>query len=136
MRISSVDLNNVTHRSIHGNMLCSQNMLVTSSSFINSTQLNDIILLLDIYTERIPPSLCLWGWLIGWIHLVDPWDLLTWHQGTEPFNLWGSQPLNCGWTSNISAIASNLHNKKLKTINEKLIQTFHQTLGVQIIHKP
>jgi len=34
----------------------------------------------------------------------------------------------------MSVIASNLHNKKLKTINEKLIQTFHQTLEVQIIH--
>jgi len=31
---------------------------------------------------------------------------------------------------------SNLHNKKLKTINKKLIQTFQQTLEVQIIHKP
>jgi len=39
---------------------------------------------LDVYTERIPPSLCLWGWLLGWIHSVDSWDLLTLHQDTEP----------------------------------------------------
>jgi len=39
---------------------------------------------LDVYTERIPPSLCLRGWLISWIHSVDPWDLLTLHQGIEP----------------------------------------------------
>jgi len=38
---------------------------------------------LDIYTERIPPSLCLLGWLLGWIHSVDPWYHLTWHQGVE-----------------------------------------------------
>ena len=29
-----------------------------------------------------------------------------------------------------------LYSEKLKTINEKLIQTFRRTLGVQIIHKP
>jgi len=39
---------------------------------------------LDVYTERISLSLCLRGWLFGWIHSVDPWYLLTWHQGTEP----------------------------------------------------
>jgi len=53
------------------------------------------------------------------------------------FNLWGSPPLNSAWTSiHPAVIASNLHNKKLKIIHEKLIQTFHQTLGVQIKHKP
>jgi len=30
---------------------------------------------LDVYTERIPLSLCLRGWLLGWIHSVDPWYL-------------------------------------------------------------
>ena len=67
--------------------LCSQNMFFTLSSFVNSIQVNDIFSprrSLDIYTERISPSLCLWGWLLGWIHLVDPWDLLMLHQGTEP----------------------------------------------------
>jgi len=39
---------------------------------------------LDVYTECIPPSLCLRGWLLGWIHSVHPWNLLTLHQGTEP----------------------------------------------------
>jgi len=38
----------------------------------------------DVYTERIPPSLYLRGWLLGWIHSVHPWDLLTLHQDTEP----------------------------------------------------
>lgn len=39
---------------------------------------------LDVYTECISPSLCLRGWLLGWIHSVDPWYLLTWHQCAEP----------------------------------------------------
>ena len=39
---------------------------------------------LDVYTKRFAPSLCLRGWLLGWIHPVHPWDLLTLHQGTEP----------------------------------------------------
>jgi len=47
---------------------------------------------LDVYTKHIPPSLCPWGWLLGWIHLVDPWDLLTLHQGTEPST---SEVLRC-----------------------------------------
>jgi len=72
--------------SIHWNMLCSQNMFVTFSSFFNSPKW--MILsprrVLDVYTEHIPPSLCPWGWLLGWIHSVDPWDLLTLHQGTGP----------------------------------------------------
>ena len=41
--ISSVDLSNVTRISIHWNMLCSQNMLFTFSSFVNSTQVNDTL---------------------------------------------------------------------------------------------
>jgi len=48
---------------------------------------------LDVYTERIPPSLCLWGWLLGWIHSVDPWDLLTLHQGSEP----STSEVLCRW---------------------------------------
>ena len=43
MRISSVDLSNVTHISIHWNMLCSQNMVLTLLSFVNSTHLSDIL---------------------------------------------------------------------------------------------
>ena len=39
---------------------------------------------LDVYTERVPPFLCLWGWLLGWIQSVHHWDLLKLHQGTEP----------------------------------------------------
>jgi branched-subunit amino acid transport protein AzlD len=31
------------------------------------------------------------------------------------------------------SVALDLHCKKLITINEKLIQTYHQTLGVQIM---
>ena len=39
---------------------------------------------MDVYTELIPPSSCLRGWLPGWIHSILPWDLLALHQGTEP----------------------------------------------------
>jgi len=86
---------------------------------------------LDVYTGRIPLSLCLWGWLLGWIHSVDPWDLLTLHQGTEPST---SEVLR-RWIlherrSTPSLLQIYLHNKKLSTINEKLIPTFNQTLGV------
>jgi len=39
---------------------------------------------LDVYTESVPPSLCLWRLLLGWIQWFHPLDLLTLHQGTEP----------------------------------------------------
>ena len=35
--------------------------------------------MLDVHTKCIPPSLCLRGWVLGWFHQVDPWDLLTYH---------------------------------------------------------
>ena len=87
---------------------------------------------LDVYTEHFAPFLCLLGWLLGWIHSVDPWDLLTLHQGTEPST---SEVLRRWMLSIHPASVSNLHTSKLKIINEKLIQTFHQTLDVQIIHR-
>jgi len=136
--ISSVDLCNITHISIHWNMLCSQNMLVTFSSFVNSTQLNDTLPSSSVgrlYWTYSPllVSLGLTPWLNSFSSSLRPLNVTPMQR---TFNLWGSPPLNCTWTSIYPAIASNLHSKKLKTINEKLIQTFHQTLGVKIIHKP
>ena len=77
--------------------------------------------------------LSLFPWLNLFSWSLSPLNITPRHR---TFNLWGSPPLNCAWTLIHLAIVSNLHNKKLKTVNEKLIQTFHQTLGVQIIHKP
>jgi len=66
--------------------LCPQNMLVTFSSFFNSTQVNDTLpsssvgrLYWTFCTLLVSP-----GWLLGWIHSIHPWDLLTLHQDTEP----------------------------------------------------
>ena len=135
--ISSVDLSNVTRISIHWNMHCSQNMLLTLSSVVNSTQLNDILPsssvghLYRTYSTLVSSGLTHWLNSFSWSLI-----LLNVTPRCRTFNLWGSPLLNCAWTSNISDVASNLHNKKLKTTNEKLIQTFHQTLAVQIIHKP
>jgi len=137
--ISSVDLSNVTRISIHWNMLCSQNMLFTFLSFVNSTQVNDTLpsssvgRLYQTYSTLLV-SLGLTPWLNSFNWSLRPLNITPRHQ---TFNLWGSPPLNSAWTSiHPTIIASNLHNKKLKIINEKLIQTFYQTLGVQIIHKP
>ena len=138
LMISSVDLSNVTRISIHWNMLCSQNMLATFSSFFNSTQVNDTLPWSSVGRlyrthSTLLMSLGLTTWLNSFSWSLRPLNVTLRHQ---TFNLWGSPPLNSAWTSIHPAIASNLHNKKLNTINEKLIQTFHQTLGVQIIHKP
>ena len=130
--ISSVDLSNVTRISIHWNMLCSQNMFFTFSSFVNSTQVNDT--LPSLSAGRLYRTYSTLLVSLGLTHLLNSfsWSLrpliVTLRHRT--FNLWGSPPLNSAWTSiHPTIIASNLHNKKLKIINEKLIQTFHQTLG-------
>jgi len=121
--ISSVDLSNVTHISIHWNMLCSQNMFFTFSSFVNSTQVNDILPsssvghLYRTYSTLLV-SLGLTPWLNSFSWSLRPFNVTPRHR---TLNLWGSPPLNCAWTSIHPTIASNLHNKKLKTINEKLI---------------
>jgi len=78
-------------------------------------------------------SLGLTAWLNSFSWSLRPLNITL---RNRTFNLWGSPPLNSAWTSIHPAIALKLHNKKLNTINAKLIQTFHQTLGVQIIHKP
>ena len=78
-------------------------------------------------------SLGLTPWLNSFSWSLRPLNITSRHR---TFNLWGSPLLNSAWTSIHPSIASNPHNKKLNTINEKLIQTFHQTLGMQIIHKP
>ena len=56
---------------------------IPPSSFVNSTQLNDILPSLSVEclyrtysTLLVSPGLTPW--------LVHPWDLLTLHQGTEP----------------------------------------------------
>jgi len=108
------------------------------SSFFNSTQVNDTLpsssvgRLYRTYSTLLV-SLGLTPWMNSLSWSLRPLNITSRHR---TFNLWGSPPLNSSWTSIHPAIASNLHNKKLNTINEKLIQTFHQTLGVQIIHKP
>jgi len=136
--ISSVDLSNVIRISIHWNILCSQNMLVTFSSFVNSTQVNYTLPSSNVgrlyqTCSTFLVSLGLTPWLNSVSSSFRPLNVTPRHR---TFNLCGSPPLNCAWTSIHPTIASNLHHKKLKTINEKLIQIFHQTLGVQIIHKP
>jgi len=130
-----VDLSKVTRILIHWNMLCSQNILFTFSSFVNSTQVNDILPSSSVghlYRTHftLPVSLGLTPWLNSLSWSLRPLNLTPRHR---TFNLWSSPPLNCAWTSIHPAIASNLRSKKLKTINETLIQTFHQTLGVQIM---
>jgi len=130
--ISSVDFSNVTRISIHLNMLCSQNMLFTFSSFVNSIQVNDTLPsssvghLYRTYSTLLV-SLGLTPWLNSLSWSLRPLNVTLRHR---TFNLWDSLPLNCAWTSIHPAIVSNIHNMKLKTINEKLIQTFHQTLRV------
>jgi len=138
LMISSVDLSNVTRISILWNKLCSQNMLVTFLSFNNSTQPNDTLpsssvgrLYRTYSTLLVSPGLT--PWLNSFSSSLRPLNVTPRHR---TFNLLGSPPLNYAWTSIPPAIVSNLHNKKFKTINEKLIQTFHQTLDVKIIHKP
>jgi len=135
--ISSVDLINVTRISIHWNMSCSQNMFFMFSSFVNFTQVNDILPSLSIGRLYLTYSILLVSlgltpWLNSFSWSLRPPNVTPRHR---TFNLWGSPPLNCAWTSIYPAIVSNLQNRKLKTINEKLIQTFHQTFDVQIITK-
>jgi len=110
--ISSVDLSNVTRISIHWNMLCSQNMFFTFSSFVNSTQLNDILPsssvghLYRTYSTLLV-SLGLTPWLNSFSWSLRPLNVTPRHR---TFNLWGSPPLNCAWTSIYPTIVSNLHN--------------------------
>jgi len=85
---------------------------------------------LDVYTERIPPSLCLRGWVLGWIHSVHPWELLTLHQGTEP----STSELCMNLDPSDHCFKST--QQEIKNNQWKLIQTFHQTLVVKFLHKP
>ena len=122
--ISSVDLSNVTRISIHWNMLSCQNMLLMFSSFVNSTQLNDTLPLSSVgrlYRTHSTLLVCLGltPWFNSFRSSLRPLNVTPRHR---TFKLWGSPPLNCAWTSIHPAIVSNLHNKKLKAINEKLIQ--------------
>jgi len=110
--ISSVDLSNVTRISIHWNMLCSQNMLFTFSSFFNSTQVNDTLPSSSV--GRLYPTnstLLVSLGLTPWLNSLS-WSLrpLNVTPGHRTFNLWGSPPLNSTWMSIHLTIVSNLHN--------------------------
>jgi len=129
--ISSVDLSNVTRISIHWNMLCSQNMLVTFPLFVNSTQVNDTLpsssverLYRTFSTLLVSPGLT--PWLNSFNSSLSPLNVTSRHQ---TFNLRGYPSLNCARTSIHPAIVSNLHNKKLKTINENSFKHFIKHLG-------
>jgi len=87
--------------SIHWNMFCSQNMLVTFSSFVNSTQLNDTLPLSSVgrlyrtySTLLVSPGLS--PWLNSFSSSLRSLNVTPWHR---TFNLWGSPLLNCAWTS-------------------------------------
>ena len=101
MIISSVDLSNVTRISIHWNMLCSQNMLFMFSSFVNSTQVNDTLPSSSVgrlyrTNSTLLVSLGLTPWLNSLSWSLRPLNVTPRHR---TFNLWGSPPLNCAWTS-------------------------------------
>ena len=136
--IYSVDLSNVTRISILWNKLCSHNMLVTFSLFNNSTQLTDTLpsssvgrLYRTYSTLLVSPGLT--PWLNLFSSSLRPLNITPRHR---TFNLLGSPPLNYAWTSIHPAIISNLHNKKLKTINEKLIKHFIKHLMWKLYINP
>jgi len=103
---------------INGNMLCWQkieNMLLTSSSFVNSSRLNHILpssnvgRLYQTYSILlVSPGLS--PWLISFSWSFRPFNVILMYQ---TLNNWGFPPLKLMQTLNKSAIVSNLHHKKL-----------------------
>jgi len=118
LRISSGDLSNVTNISIHGNMLCCQkieNMLLTSSSFVNSSRLNVILSSSNVgrsyqmyFILLVSPGLT--PWLISSSLSLRPFNVILMYQ---TLNIWGFPPLKRMQKFNKSAIVSNIHHKKL-----------------------
>ena len=118
--------------------MCSQNMLVTFLSFVNSTQLNDTLPSLSVgrlyqtySTLLVSPGLS--PWLNSFSSSLRPLNVRPRHR---TFNLWGSPPLNCAWMSIHPAIVSNLYNKKLKKSMKNSFEHFIKHLKCKLYINP